>query len=379
MKDSREPDWLLEYRKEEKTASDKLSLEDRKIFLKYTERESEFYFNEPHVKNEGVNKLMYYDKETFKDKLEIENLKEITEKPEQFYEFKDKDRVEAMINADFDEGVLIKFNDNIEIDKPFKIEQTVESGRKITKIILVIGKNSKLYIADKIDSFKNSYSGQNIYIILKEDSELNFMLSDKSRGASITNINLITKGKVNFLSLLTNEAINRSRLWIKMLEHAEVNIKQGLIGNGKSYFDIESEIKHSEKNTKSNVNYKAVLDNDSKAVYKGVILQEKLATNSYAYLSENSLILDKNAKSISVPSLEIETNELKSYHSASSQPLDKELLFYVMSRGLNKSSAIKMVATGFVESVFDSAENPAFMDELKNLIENKMGYLDDNL
>ncbi|MGC8533558.1 MAG: SufD family Fe-S cluster assembly protein [Candidatus Parvarchaeum sp.] len=379
MKGSKEPDWLLEYRKEEKIASDKLSLEDRKIFLKYAERESEFYFNELKVKNDGLNNLLYYDKETFKDKLEIENLKDLKEKPEEFYEFKDKDRVEAIINANFDEGIIIKFNDNINVGKPFKIRQTVESGRKITKIILVIGKNSKLYIADEIDSFKNSYSGQNLYIILKEDSELNFMLSDKSRGASITNINLITKGRVNFLSILTNEAVNRNRLWIKMLEHAEVNIKQGLIGNGESYFDIESEITHSEKNTKSNVNYKAVLDNDSKAVYKGVIRQEKLATNSYAYLSENSLILDKNAKSISVPSLEIETNELKAYHSASSQPLDKELLFYVMSRGLSRSSAIKIVATGFVESVFGRAENTVFMDELKNSIENKMEYLGDKL
>ncbi len=121
------------------------------------------------------------------------------------------------------------------------------------------------------------------------------------------------------------------------------------------------------------------MDNDSKAVYKGVIRQEKLATNSYAYLSEDSLILDKNAKSISVPSLEIETNELKAYHSASSQPLDKELLFYVMSRGLSRSSAIKMVATGFIESTFDRAENPVFMDELKNSIENKMEYLGDKL
>ena len=50
MKEGKEPDWLLEYRKEEKTASDKLSLEDRKIFLKYAERESEFYFNELQVK-----------------------------------------------------------------------------------------------------------------------------------------------------------------------------------------------------------------------------------------------------------------------------------------------------------------------------------------
>ncbi len=376
MKSESEPNWLLEYRKEEREAADKLNLEDRNIFLKYVEKENEMYFYDLKETEDKSNDLLRYDNETFKDKLEIKALKDLEKLPEQIYGFKDKDRVEAQINSDFSEGVIITFKDNINISKPLTIKQDVDSGRKITKIILSIGKNSKLYVNDEVDSSKNAYSGQNVYVILEEDSELNFMLLDKSKGRSITNLSLITKGKVNFLSLLTNEKISRNRLWIKMLEHSEVNIQQGLIGNNESYFDVESEIIHSEKNTKSNLNYRAVLDDSSKAVYKGVIRQEKPAVNSYAYLSEHSLVLDKNAKSISVPSLEIETNELKAYHSASSQPLDKSMLFYAMSRGLDKNTAVKMIAQGFVEVVFNKTENPELLDALKNLIEDKMGYLD---
>ncbi|MCL4398796.1 MAG: SufD family Fe-S cluster assembly protein [Candidatus Parvarchaeota archaeon] len=376
MKSESEPNWLLEYRKEEREAADKSNLEDRNIFLKYVEKENEMYFYDLKETEDKSNDLLRYDNETFKDKLEIKALKDLEKLPEQIYGFKDKDRVEAQINSDFSEGVIITFKDNINISKPLTIKQDVDSGRKITKIILSIGKNSKLYVNDEVDSSKNAYSGQNVYVILEEDSELNFMLLDKSKGRSITNLSLITKGKVNFLSLLTNEKISRNRLWIKMLEHSEVNIQQGLIGNNESYFDVESEIIHSEKNTKSNLNYRAVLDDSSKAVYKGVIRQEKPAVNSYAYLSEHSLVLDKNAKSISVPSLEIETNELKAYHSASSQPLDKSMLFYAMSRGLDKNTAVKMIAQGFVEVVFNKTENPELLDALKNLIEDKMGYLD---
>ena len=375
MKNETEPDWLLEYRKEEKDNADRLSLEDKKIFLKYVERESELYFDELQEKNNELDEFLYYDKDAFKDKLEIKNIKDLEEKPDEFYKFKDRDKIEALINSDFSKGVVITFKDDINIGKPLMIKQTVKSGRKLAKIILVIGKNSKLYINDEVDSYKNAYSGQNIDIILEEDSELNFMLLDKSKGRSITNLNLITKGKVNFISLLINENVSRNRLGMNMLEHSEVNIQQGLIGNNESYFDIESEVIHSEKNTNSNLNYKAVLDNSSKAVYKGVIRQEKHASNSYAYLSEHSLILDKNAKSISVPSLEIETNELKAYHSASSKPLDKDVLFYAMSRGLDRNNAVKMIAMGFIESVFNNIENTELVDTLKNSIENKMMYL----
>lgn len=375
MKIESEPNWLLKYREEEEKAANELKLEDRNIFLKYIEKENEFYFSDLKEKNEEINELFEYDAETFKDKFNIKNIKEVEEKPEELDKFKDKDRIEALINSHFNAGAIITFKDNINLSEPFKIKQFAKSGREITKIILIVGRNSKLYIQDEIDSDKDAYSGQNIYLVIGEDSEVNFMLLDKSKGRSVTNVNLLTKGKINFVSLFTNNQINRNRLWIKMLEHSEVNIQQGIIGNGQSYFDIESEIIHFEKNTSSNLSYKALLDNSAKAVYKGVIRQEKRAVNSYAYLSEHSLILNKDAKSISVPSLEIETNELKAYHSASSQPLDKEMLFYVMSRGLDKELAVKMIARGFIESVFKKTEKKEFIDSLNNLIENKMDYL----
>lgn len=375
MKIESEPNWLLKYREKEEKAANELKLEDRNIFLKYIEKENEFYFSDLKEKNEEINELFEYDEETFKDKFNIKNIKEVEEKPEELDKFKDKDRIEALINSHFNAGAIITFKDNINLSEPFKIKQFAKSGREITKIILIVGRNSKLYIQDEIDSDKDAYSGQNIYLVIGEDSEVNFMLLDKSKGRSVTNVNLLTKGKINFVSLFTNNQINRNRLWIKMLEHSEVNIQQGIIGNGQSYFDIESEIIHFEKNTSSNLSYKALLDNSAKAVYKGVIRQEKRAVNSYAYLSEHSLILNKDAKSISVPSLEIETNELKAYHSASSQPLDKEMLFYVMSRGLDKELAVKMIASGFIESVFKKTEKKEFIDSLNNLIENKMDYL----
>ena len=375
MKIESEPNWLLKYREKEEKAANELKLEDRNIFLKYIEKENEFYFSDLKEKNEEINELFEYDEETFKDKFNIKNIKEVEEKPEELDKFKDKDRIEALINSHFNAGAIITFKDNINLSEPFKIKQFAKSGREITKIILIVGRNSKLYIQDEIDSDKDAYSGQNIYLVIGEDSEVNFMLLDKSKGRSVTNVNLLTKGKINFVSLFTNNQINRNRLWIKMLEHSEVNIQQGIIGNGQSYFDIESEIIHFEKNTSSNLSYKALLDNSAKAVYKGVIRQEKRAVNSYAYLSEHSLILNKDAKSISVPSLEIETNELKAYHSASSQPLDKEMLFYTMSRGLDKELAVKMIASGFIESVFKKTEKKEFIDSLNNLIENKMDYL----
>jgi Fe-S cluster assembly scaffold protein SufB len=51
------------------------------------------------------------------------------------------------------------------------------------------------------------------------------------------------------------------------------------------------------------------------------------------------------------------------------------MLFYAMSRGLDKELAVKMIASGFIESVFKKTEKKEFIDSLNNLIENKMDYL----
>ena len=69
MKIEGEPNWLLKYREEEEKAANELKLEDRNIFLKYVEKENEFYFSDLKEKNEEINELFDYDKETFKDKF----------------------------------------------------------------------------------------------------------------------------------------------------------------------------------------------------------------------------------------------------------------------------------------------------------------------
>ena len=93
MKSESEPNWLLEYRKEEREAADKSNLEDRNIFLKYVEKENEMYFYDLKETEDKSNDLLRYDNETFKDKLEIKALKDLEKMPEQIYGFKDKDRV----------------------------------------------------------------------------------------------------------------------------------------------------------------------------------------------------------------------------------------------------------------------------------------------
>ena len=87
----------------------------------------------------------------------------------------------------------------------------------------------------------------------------------------------------------------------------------------------------------------------AKSLFKGMIRINKNANKSRSFLSGRSILLSKDAKSDSIPSLEILTNDVKATHSASVSQIDDELIFYLQSRCLNKRDAERIIIEGFLE------------------------------
>lgn len=78
----------------------------------------------------------------------------------------------------------------------------------------------------------------------------------------------------------------------------------------------------------------------------------KIATgikNIDIFLRYKVLLLGKGAGATVNPQLEIESNEVKAGHAASIGRIDEEQLFYLMSRGLNKDEATKLIVEAFLK------------------------------
>ena len=84
-------------------------------------------------------------------------------------------------------------------------------------------------------------------------------------------------------------------------------------------------------------------------VLKGKILIEKDAIGAEAFLRFKVLLLGENARAEVDPELEISCNQVKASHAASVGQIDEEQLFYLMSRGLNKKDAVKLIVKAFLE------------------------------
>jgi Fe-S cluster assembly protein SufD len=85
------------------------------------------------------------------------------------------------------------------------------------------------------------------------------------------------------------------------------------------------------------------------------------------------LILDHTARADSIPSLEIEANDVRASHGATIGKIDQEYIFYLMSRGIPRNTAVRMVVEGFFHKVFDRMYNERVREKLFNAVSRKIG------
>ena len=140
-------------------------------------------------------------------------------------------------------------------------------------------------------------------------------------------------------------------------------------GSGKQHIDITTIAQHIVPHTTNNILAKGVMKDSSSSVFRGLIRIEKPAQKTDSYLADHTLILNKNATANSIPSLQIEANDVRATHGATIGQLDKEQMFYLTSRGLSEKEAEKLIVSGFFEPVLQKILN----DEVRNRYQQVIG------
>ena len=98
---------------------------------------------------------------------------------------------------------------------------------------------------------------------------------------------------------------------------------------------------------------RGILDNASKILFHGRIHIKDQAKGANAEQSAKNLSLSPQAESYTYPELEIDCGEVKAQHGATGGAMNKEELFYLQSRGLDKKSALKFLILGYIEEILN--------------------------
>jgi Fe-S cluster assembly protein SufD len=139
------------------------------------------------------------------------------------------------------------------------------------------------------------------------------------------------------------------------------------------HFDHSTRQDHRVPHASSDLLYKGALAGRSRAVFRGLIKVFPKAQRTDAYQTNRNLILSREAEATSLPNLEIEADDVRCSHAATVGQLDQEELFYIMSRGVARRAAERLVVFGFFSEVLDRLPMPSVVSELRDAIEEKIG------
>ena len=151
------------------------------------------------------------------------------------------------------------------------------------------------------------------------------------------------------------------------VEQAEI-----VFGSADQLFDLTSYTRHIGRDTTGNLLSKGALSDRSRVYMKGLATIDLTAHGTDSYLGEFAMLLSKQARSVAIPSLEIDQPDCRRVaHASSVGPVDETQLFYLESRGLDPDEARKFIVLGYLEPVVARVPLASAQDRLRDLLEAK--------
>lgn len=145
------------------------------------------------------------------------------------------------------------------------------------------------------------------------------------------------------------------------------------LGDSNQHFDHYTYQLHAAPHASSDLLYKGALKDKARSVFRGMIRVMPGAQGTDAYQTNRNLILSEDAHADSLPNLEIEADDVRCSHGATIGQQDEQQIFYLMSRGLTREGAEKLIVQGFFEEVLARVPVEGLHERLSDVIRRKLG------
>ena len=151
-------------------------------------------------------------------------------------------------------------------------------------------------------------------------------------------------------------------------EGSECLINGLFIGNGQQHLDNYMLVEHASPHCASRQFYNGILDDRAHGVFHGRIIVHKDAQKTDAKQTNRNLLLSDDAQIDTKPQLEIYADDVKCTHGATIGQIEEAALFYLRSRGIDESSARKLLLLAFANECLDRMQQPTVHDYVETLI-----------
>jgi len=323
-----------------------------------------------------------------KEKIKIKPLKIVLNGEKDFEKIRDyftdqQNSLTSLNHALVKDGIFLEIEDNYSFNKPLIIYNFFNkfSENKIinNKSFISLGKNSKLSLLeyykaeDSIKYFNNTihnYSIQKNAILKKFSIDNNL---DNSYNYHLTNIKNYSNSIFENFLFSSGSNFVKNEIHCNLLESFSSCFINALIFLSKQqHNELKTNINHKHQHCKSSQLVKSILLDKSNGTYQGKIYVDKDAQKTNGYQLSKALVLSENSVFNSKPELEIYADDVKCSHGSSTGNIDQNSIFYLMSRGLSKEQANKMLVEGFLKEAIETFTEPNIQSLISNLFIDKI-------
>lgn len=206
---------------------------------------------------------------------------------------------------------------------------------------------NKLLVKEGILSINNSLNDLDIKTnTLTLEISGNVCINDINNNTDL-DLKIIMSDGSHLLYNRYNESINKFNLDVEIASNAYVEFNYSLKTLIASDISLNANI--AGNNNISHINFHGITDQNG--VIKNIATSKvDEATKDNEVLENLRIVTLNDAENMIVPNLLVRSDSVNAIHNTTISTVDKDYLFYLNSKGINKKDAIKLIVDGFLKS-----------------------------
>ena len=244
------------------------------------------------------------------------------------------------------------------------------------RTLILAGRNANLTVVETYTGPQGSryFTNAVTEIVVGEGARIDhYRLLDESPGAfhvGTTRVHQHRDSSFSSASFALGTALARNDFAVTLDGPGAFCSLNGLYYTGQGqHIDNLISIDHAQPHGTSRLNYKGILDGNSRAVFGGEVMVRRNAQKSDARQTDKNLLLSEDAEVDSKPSLMIYADDVQCAHGATAGQIDAQTLFYLRSRGLDLETASRMLVQAFAREIVDTVRPEPLRNYLESLFD----------
>ena len=275
-------------------------------------------------------------------------------------------------------GVFIRVPKDLVVEKAIEIFHWVEgeNAAVFPHTLVVCERHSKATVVDcfrRADSAAALACGVND-LVVEDGAKLNYVgVQQWSPATTAFHLNSTTVGRdASCLGMQVNLGgkFVRNENYSRMVaEGARSDMLSVNIAAGDQMIDQRTFQDHAKPNATSDLLYQNALTGKGRTIFSGVIRVEPGAHKTDAYQKVRNIVLSDEAEANSMPGLEIEADDVRCTHGATTAQVDDRELFYLLARGIRPAAAQQLLVMGFFNTVLDRLPDAQLRGHIEGMVE----------